>query len=201
MTQKGNKEKARKLFLDRQYKEAAKYFKDEGMLYEYACCLLLQNKLGESVQVLNSLDSSSPEILWAKFLTGVLQNETKIIPSALEIRNFLEVDLGLFLDNKLYEFAGELIHASDYLVSINPETYKYYARCLLSRGYIDLAFEFVKLSKKILYNDPEIHFIEGQCYLAFGEKNKAIKSFNTNLKVCEGYYPAITALKELCNEM
>lgn len=201
LTQKDNIEKARKLFLNKQYSEAAKYFNDEGMLYEYACCLLFQNKLEKAVKILNSINSSSPEVLWAKFLTGVLCKNTKVIPTVFQIRNFLEVDLGLFLDNRLFEYAGELIQASDYLASINPEAYKYYARCLLSRGCYDIAFEFVKLSKKLIYNDPEIHFIEGQCWLAFGEKNKAIKCFKTNLKVCEGYYPALAALKELCNKM
>ena len=76
------------------------------------------------------------------------------------------------------------------LISINQETYKYIARVLLENNLRKLALEYLKKSKDVFYNDPELHFLLAKFYFKEKDYQKADFYIMECLKILPDYYPA-----------
>jgi len=181
---------ARKYFDEKAYDEAYELFCELNMSYEQGLCKLLSDKLPEAYKIWSSVELPAIDIKWALVVYDLIRLKYNNLPSYFQVRAFLEVYLNLFIENKLFTYAENLISAQNILAKSNPEAYKFIARVLYSHGYFDILPDFIALSKQLCYLDPEIHFIEAQMFYGTGEYKKAIEALDDTLKIVPEYFPA-----------
>lgn len=182
---------AKELFYKGDYKEALQLFKNENHNYEAGLCALLlgDEKLAKDFWT----KDKNPDIAtkWGLIVLNIINLRIKERPTFFQVRAFLEVYINLFIVNKQYTWAENLISACDILVRSNPETYKFIARVLFANGYLNLVHKFLSESKKLFYNDPEAHLIEAQTYYLEQDYKNAYKSIEETLSSAGDYYPAL----------
>ncbi len=182
---------AKELFYKGDYKEALQLFKNENHNYEAGLCALLlgDEKLAKDFWT----KDKNPDIAtkWGLIVLNIINLKIKERPTFFQVRAFLEVYINLFIVNKQYTWAENLISACDILVRSNPETYKFIARVLFANGYLNLVHKFLSESKKLFYNDPEAHLIEAQTYYLEQDYKNAYKSIEETLSSASDYYPAL----------
>jgi len=164
------------------------FFKEHADYLELAYCYLLQEKIHDAKTFFEKVDN--PRGLWGKRLSKLFLDEYDEAPTYFEIRNFFEIDLNMFIDLGLYEYANSMLKNIDLFYSVNGESYKLVARVLLNNGYYEPAKIYIEKSKSKFYNDPELHYIDMQFYEKTGDYDSALKAVENCLSVIPTYYPA-----------
>ena len=124
-------------------------------------------------------------------------NELTPYPTYFEIRNFLEIDLNLLINYQKGQFVEELIKYADIFSSVNSETYKYFGRVFWNNELYSYGKFFLEQAKNYLYQDPELHVLLANTYLAEGNSEKALNAVNSCLKILPEYFPAIDLKRKL----
>ena len=83
----------------------------------------------------------------------------------------------------------------EFLSNINQETYKYVARVMYENKFYDAAFNYMEKSKKLFYQDPELHFMFAKYYTDNKLYDKALQHINECLNIVPGYFPALELKK------
>ena len=184
-------------FENKHYDKAKEIFLNNDMLYEAGFSALLAGNLNSARLIWKEVKDPCLATGWGLIILDVIENKpfTKS-PGYFQTRAFYEVYLNLFIENKLYDWADNMIDAYKFFTRSNSEVPKFIARILAFWGYSSLVHEFAELSKKICYFDPEIHFIEAEMYLAEEKYNQAYDAVKETLKVSPGYFPA-AKMKEM----
>ena len=184
-------------FENKHYDKAKEIFLNNDMLYEAGFSALLAGNLNSARLIWKELKDPCLATGWGLIILDVIENKpfTKS-PGYFQTRAFYEVYLNLFIENKLYDWADNMIDAYKFFTRSNSEVPKFIARILAFWGYSSLVHEFAEISKKICYFDPEIHFIEAEMYLAEEKYNQAYDAVKETLKVSPGYFPA-AKMKEM----
>lgn len=181
---------ARVLFYEKKYANAEMLFKKLHKFVEYGYCKLFQGEKRAADMIWNSLEDTSPLIMWAKALSGYLDKKQTRIPTFFQIRNFYECDLDTLMSLKFLKYSENLINSIQYFADINPEVYKFTGRVLLNHGYLDLAEKFLQAGKDVVFDDTELHFLFAELRMAQNQRPAAIKSLETVLEISPTYYPA-----------
>lgn len=155
---------------------------------ESAYIMILNNNLNESEAIFSVLNS--PRAEWGVSLVQILIGYLKKDPTYLGIRNFFEIDLDFLLKNDKIEYIELMLGATDYLVNINPEVYKYAARVMLENKMLELAKKYLDKSKSVFYKDPELHFMYTTYFMKTKEYTYAKYHIEECLKILPDYYPA-----------
>lgn len=155
---------------------------------EQAYLALLNNDLDSALNLFCQNDSSRSH--WGIALVKALKEETDSQPSYFEIRNFYEIDLDFLIKNEKFNYIETLLNRSNLWIGINQEIYKYVARVLFENNLDKLAIEYLEMSKNILYNDPEMHFMFAKYFLNIKEFEKSKSHIKECLKIVPDYYPA-----------
>ena len=184
-------------FDNKHYDKAKEIFLNNDMLYEAGFSALLAGNLNSARLIWKEVKDPCLATGWGLIILDVIENKpfTKS-PGYFQTRAFYEVYLNLFIENKLYDWADNMIDAYKFFTRSNSEVPKFIARILAFWGYSSLVHEFAEISKKICYFDPEIHFIEAEMYLAEEKYNQAYDAVKETLKVSPGYFPA-AKMKEM----
>ena len=184
-------------FENKHYDKAKEIFLNNDMLYEAGFSALLAGNLNSARLIWKEVKDPCLATGWGLIIVDVIENRpfTKS-PGYFQTRAFYEVYLNLFIENKLYDWADNMIDAYKFFTRSNSEVPKFIARILAFWGYSSLVHEFAEISKKICYFDPEIHFIEAEMYLAEEKYNQAYDAVKETLKVSPGYFPA-AKMKEM----
>ncbi len=184
-------------FENKHYDKAKEIFLNNDMLYEAGFSALLAGNLNSARLIWKEVKDPCLATGWGLIILDVIENKpfTKS-PGYFQTRAFYEVYLNLFIENKLYDWADNMIDAYKFFTRSNSEVPKFIARILAFWGYSSLVHEFAEISKKICYFDPEIHFIEAEMYLAEEKYNQAYDAVKETLKVSPGYFPA-AKMKEM----
>ena len=184
-------------FENKHYHKAREIFLNNDMLYEAGFSALLAGNLNSARLIWKEVKDPCLATGWGLIILDVIENKpfTKS-PGYFQTRAFYEVYLNLFIENKLYDWADNMIDAYKFFTRSNSEVPKFIARILAFWGYSSLVHEFAEISKKICYFDPEIHFIEAEMYLAEEKYNQAYDAVKETLKVSPGYFPA-AKMKEM----
>ena len=184
-------------FENKHYDKAKEIFLNNDMLYEAGFSALLAGNLNSARLIWKEVKDPCLATGWGLIILDVIENKpfTKS-PGYFQTRAFYEVYLNLFIENKLYDWADNMIDAYKFFTRSNSEVPKFIARILAFWGYSSLVHEFAEISKKICYFDPEIHFIEAEVYLAEEKYNQAYDAVKETLKVSPGYFPA-AKMKEM----
>lgn len=188
---------AKKCLTDIQIKECEPFFRANGMLLELGYCELLKDKLDEAKSTFTIIRDKDLRADWAYLLIQFMKNYIQFFPSYLQIRNFLEIDIGLLIKAGMNEYVENVVNSADIFYQINQESYKFIARALINYNYWEVAKIFLNKGVDRCYNDPELHFIYGNYHLRHGNKLLALHEFETSLEVLPNYFPAQKMIREL----
>lgn len=188
---------ALKYFYQKQYNNAYDKFLSLGMFYECGYCKFIQGDLDRAQKYWSSANFSSPALEWGLRLICLIKQTIPDDISFFQIRNFLERDMQLLIENNQLKIVEKILSASDILAEFNPEVYKFIGRVLFNNAYFDLAGEFLEKAKDIYYGDCEIHYLLAQYYLVRNEAHSAIKILKKSLSINPEYFPARNLLKKL----
>ena len=106
------------------------------------------------------------------------------------LRNFLEIDLDFLIKNEKIDYIEQFWGSLDFLSTINREVYKYAARVMYENGYTRAAKEYMEKSKKLFYNDPELHFMLAKYHINEKQYGNAYENLEQCLKIVPNYNPA-----------
>lgn len=173
------------------------FFKENDYQLEYGYCELLRGNVNEARKIFTPIRDVDLRADWAYLLIQFMNNYIQFLPSYLQIRNFLEIDIGLLLKAGLSEAVENVINACDIFYKINQESYKFIARVLLNYNYPTVAKIFLKKGVEWSYNDPELHFLYGNYHLLYKNELLAQHEFETCLEVLPDYFPAKMMLEKM----
>lgn len=192
-----NYQKAIDLFKKKDYKNAFIIFEQLNKKYECGYCKLMCANLYEAQSIWEKSRIDSPALKWGLALIKIINLNVPENLSFFQIRNFLERDLTLLIENQHNQYAENVISATDILTEYNPETPKFVGRVLLNTNNFELAFEFLLKARNICYIDPEVHFLMAQYYIKHNDKTSAKRILQTSLDLNPEYFPASNLLKQL----
>ncbi len=187
---------ARKELLNGNY-QVENFFKNNNFILEYAYCNFFQGNLPQALAEFQKIADSDIRADWAIKLIDIINHSVKRLPSYLQVRNFLEVDINLLLMAKKPEYIEEIINSSDFLYSINQEAYKLIGRSMFNNDFLDIALFYLLKSKNNFYQDPETHFLLALCYIQKQTNDLAIKSLRNCLNILPNYLPAKKLLEKI----
>ena len=176
-------------------KDSEQTFKTRSIEHAYIC--ILNNDLTSAQAIFESIDS--PRARWGIAFIDILRGFLEHYPTYFEIRNFLEIDLDFLIKNEKLEYVEQLLGSLEYLVDVNQEIYKYVARVMYENKLYKASKEYLEKSKKVLYKDPELHFMLAKYYLDFKEYKEANFYIDECLKILPDYFPALQ-LKNIIEE-
>lgn len=181
---------AKNKFLSCDFKSAEHFFNENNYPLELGYCKLLSGDVQSAKTIFKSISSQDLRANWAEKLIQFIDGYVMYVPSYFQIRNFLEIDLNMLIKAGRPLYVENIINGADLFFSVNPESYKFIARVMMFNEFYDVAFHFLKKAKDKFFYDPELHLMLANCYLKFGEKNKAKKSLGNCLRILPNYFPA-----------
>ena len=117
-----NYEQAKKCLTDIRIKECEPFFRANGMLLELGYCELLKDKLDEAKSTFTIIRDKDLRADWAYLLIQFMKNYIQFFPSYLQIRNFLEIDIGLLIKAGMSEYVENVVNSADIFYQINQES-------------------------------------------------------------------------------
>jgi len=188
--------------LNGELKQAKNFFAKNGYTLEYAYCKLLENDLKGAKQLFLKLKNYDNRALWGYKITSILQTKTRPerveyddMPTFFQLRNFLEVDLSIFMTYHKGNFVEKICLYSDIFQEINGECYKFFARAFHFNHYREFAEYFANKAKNYFYNDAELHYHIALMYFKYGNFEMAKNYCLSCLHILDGYFPAKRMLK------
>ena len=155
---------------------------------EHAYLAILDDDLKTAAAVFSRIDS--PRAKWGEVLIQVLKGNLSKYPTYFQIRNFYEIDLDFLLKNEKIHDVEQLLGALEIFSPINQEVYKYAARAMYENRLYSAALRYMEKSKKIYYNDAELHFMLAKYYLRINDIENAQFYIDVCLELIPKYYPA-----------
>ena len=155
---------------------------------EHGYLAVLNDDLDVAAKNFSKIDS--PRAKWAKILVSILNGVLEEYPTYFQVRNFLEIDLDLLLRNEKIHYVELLLGALEILSTVNQEVYKYAGRVMYVNKLYSAAIKYMNKSKKIYYNDAELHFMLAKYYLHVNDCELALFYIDECLKLIPDYYPA-----------
>lgn len=183
-------------FENKDYQEASKVYFNMGELYQAGFCELLLGNIDTASHIWDDLPDSSARS-WGKNIISFIKFESGSVPTYLQIRSYLESDLGHLIQANRLDYAENIIKYDDILMAINPETYKFIGKALFNNGYPDISVKYFLKSQKLIPQDAEVYF-----YLAqYGYLTQAYQETKHMLDQCiilnHHYTPAKIMLKQV----
>lgn len=178
----------------------SKWFKENGYLLEYAYALVLEDNTCEALKLLEKIFQFDTRADWLKKIIPIITNSNiEVNPSFSQVKNFLEIDLSIFIKNEKIEYITNILNKKDYFYSLCRESYKFIGRALFYCELKDLAFKFYVEAKKNFYLDPELHYLLALYYYDINDIKLCIKHSKICLEMVPEYTPAIKIIKKTKN--
>ena len=187
-------------FENKDYIKAASIYHELGEKYQEGYCSLLLKNPDNAEMIWENMPINST-VLWGKILLEFINHDVKLIPTFLQIRNFLESDIGYFIKSDNNQYAEAIINNSELLFKINPETYKFIGRSLMNHGFPNQSVNFLLKSQKVFPQDSEIYYNLGQYCCMTKSYTEAKNMFKRCLELNIYFTPARHMLEQLKKEM
>ncbi len=195
--------KAKEKMLTASSDDCQHFFEENNYILELAYWKLLHEKPDESKMLFNTLVDADIRAGWGSFISGLVQGDVNSYPTYFQIRNFLEIDLNLFLQYYLGEYVENVVKYADWFCTINPEVYKFIGRVFMKNDYDEYALLFLNRAKDCFFLDPELHYLLAEYYSGKGDLVQANQALHNCLSVLPQYYPALALQRKLklnCND-
>jgi len=170
--------------------ECQSFFEKNNFPLELAYCKLLTGKLTEAEKLFTGIQERETRARWGKIISKILLEKQTPYPTYFDIKNFLEIDLNLLINYEKGEFVEEIIKYADMFSSVNPETHKYIGRVFWNNELYSYGKFFLERAKNYFYQDPELHVLLANVYIAEDNREKALKAIDNCLKILPEYFPA-----------
>lgn len=194
-------EQVKEKFLSGKLDGCETFFEKNGFYTEAGYCCIILDELEKAREMFNRASLSDIRGHWGLILLQMLSEKVTLNPTYFEIRNFLELDLSIFIRYCKAGYINEILRFSDFMAYYNPETFKYIGRAFWANNFIPASVFFLRKAKDKFYNDPELHYLIA--YIAYHNDNdlmQAEKSLKTCLEILPEYAPAIALLKRIKNK-
>lgn len=192
-----NYKEAKQYLLNAQFDKCEDFFRENNYQLEYGYCKMLKGEVNEARKIFTLIRDNDMRADWAYLFIQFMNNYIQFMPTYLQVRNFLEIDIALLLKAGLSEAVENVINACDIFYQINQESYKFIARVMFNYNYPSVSKIFLDRGVERCYNDPELHFLYGNYHLHYKNNLLAKREFETSLEVLPDYYPAKMMLKKL----
>lgn len=173
------------------------FFVKNKLTLEEAYWELLHNSPQKAAKLFVKIVDKDIRAHWGSFISHLAQGKVQGYPSYFELRNFLEIDLNLFMMYYLGEYIENIVKYADWLYTINPEVHKFIGRVFLKNGYEEYGIFFLNRAKDYFFQDPELHYLLAEYYAGKNAVSLANQAILNCLQILPQYYPAIALQKKL----
>lgn len=191
-------ETVKKDFLSGRIKGCRAYFEKENYLVEAGYCDIILDRLKEARQKFSPFVNTDIRAHWGLCLLDMIEGNITINPTYFEIRNFLEIDLGILIDYRKGDYVEKIIGYADYMAYFNAECYKFIGRVFWAHDFIPVAMFFFRKARDKVFDDPELHYMAAYIYYTV-DKNmeKCRKELEICLKILPKYAPACALMEKI----
>ncbi len=191
-------EKVKKDFLSGRIKGCRAYFENNGYFTEAGYCCIVLDDLNKAEKLFTLAKDYDSRAAWGLFLLQLIKDNIKSFPTYFQIRNFLELDLSIFILYCKGDYIEKIIRYADFMAFYNPECYKFIGRAFWANNYMPAAMLFLRRAKDKFYQDPELHYLLAYIfYYTDKDYSKCRKSLETCLEILPKYNPAVKLLSKL----
>ena len=183
----------------KRYTEASNFFQQAANSYMAGYAHILAGQYAACIPLWQGL-AKTRENHWCATLYGMITRQLRTMPSMIQIRNHLEVDIAYLIRANQYEAVENILFHCDWLTQTNVETPKFMGRSLLHSGWVDRARHFLLWGQKTLPSDPEIYYHLGQYSFQKQQWEDAKVVLNQCLLINPQYIPALSLLEQLPTE-
>jgi tetratricopeptide (TPR) repeat protein len=184
------------------YQASAEVFREINDKYQEGFCFLLMGNEEQARNLWYSAPDSMPKE-WGKCVLEYINLKRDREPTFLMVRNFLEFDIGYFIQANKMKYAENLIRQDDILASANIEAYKLIGRALINYGFLNMARKYLVKSLEMLPNDIETMYFLAQYNFMIGAYKEAASVLENCVANNYYYLPAknlLTKVRECINK-
>ena len=127
----------------------------------------------------------------------MIEHNASRCPTYFELRNFLEIDLNILIQNGKGQYVQNILGYSEFMSQINPEVYKFIGRVFYNNGLKEEGMYVFEKAKDTFYQDPELHYLIAFAYFEKGDIKNALHYTKTCQEVLPEYCPAVMLEKML----
>lgn len=188
-------EQVKQDFLSGRIKGCRAYFESNNYPVEAGYCYMILDNFKKAKEQFEIASKDNIRGHWGLMLLQMIDEKISMTPTYFEIRNFLEIDLDIFIKYCKGDIVQQIIKFTDFMAFYNLETYKFIGRAFWAHNYIPVAMHFLEKAKSNLFKDPELHYLLAYIYYTNKDITNCKKAINTCLNILPQYAPA-TMLKE-----
>jgi len=191
-------ERAKKDFLSGRIKGCRAFFENNRYYTQAAYCCLILDEINKALELFKLDKGSDIRADWGCFLVQLLKADINSYPTYFQIRNFLEIDINIFILYCKENYIEKIIRYADFMAYYNPECYKFIGRVFWANNLMPAAMFFLNRAKDKFYHDPELHYLLAYIYFYNNrDYSKCKKALTTCLELLPKYAPAAALLKKL----
>ena len=189
--------KAKEKFLASDINGCQKFFADNNYILELAYCEIITDNLDNAKSLFYSIRNQDIRAQWGMFLIAMIELNVRTYPTYFELRNFLEIDLNILINNFKGEYVENILRYADFMSKINPEVYKFIGRVFYNNSFKKEGMYLFEKAKDVFYQDPELHYLLAVGHFEGGRKDMALHYAQTCQEVLPEYCPAVKLEREL----
>ncbi len=178
-------------------RDCQQFFVKNGCVFEDAYLHFLAGDFSYAKKQFEIMEDVNIRAHWSLFEISLIEGEVEKYPSYFELRNFLEIDLNIFITYCLGTYVENIVRYADFMYTINPEVHKFIGRVLYNNNLKEQGMFFLKRAKNYFYHDPELHYLLAYIYNENGDIENAQKALEACLNVLPNYFPARDLLEKL----
>lgn len=185
-------------FLSGKIKGCRAYFEAHNYHIEAAYCHLILGNFTKAKAHFEAVKDTDMRAHWGLLLMQMIDGNISTAPTYFEVRNFLEIDLDIFITYCKGDIVEKIVRYADYMAYYNMECYKFIGRAFWAHHLMPASMYFLNRACDRLYNDPELHYLLAYIY-CYNEKNltKCKKELDTCLNILPQYAPAVALSKKM----
>lgn len=193
-----NYQQVKENFLSGKFKGCRAFFEQNNYFVEAGYCYMILDKFDKAWECFKKAKEYDIRGHWGLLLLQLISGKISMVPSYFEVRNFLEIDLDIFMTYCKGDIVEKIIRYCDFLAVYNLECYKFIGRAFWSHNMLTPAMFFLNRAKDKLYNDPELHYLLAYIYYTEDKDiQKCRREIDTCLNILPQYAPATTLRERL----
>lgn len=185
---------------NRDYRKAAEVYRQIGENYKAGFCELLQGNEAEAESLWEKAADCEP-VRWGKCLMSFIKLKSGVVPTFLQIRNHLEVDIGYFIEANRFNYVENTLKYDKLFLTVNLESHKLIGRVMLNYGYYNLARKYLLKSLEVIPEDAETYYFLGQYNYLIGAYRESEQVLEHCLEMNSGYVPARYLLEKVAAKL
>lgn len=178
-------------FLSGRLKGCREYFETNNYPIEAGYCYMVLDNFSKAKEQFKKGEIDNIRGHWGLFLLQMIDEKISSAPTYFEIRNFLEIDLDIFITYCKGDIVQQIIKYSDFMAFYNLECYKFIGRSFWAHNIMKPAMYFLEKAKDNLYKDPELHYLLAYIYYTYNDMKNCKKEIDICLDILPQYAPAL----------